>query len=277
MAPTDAPPDLVEMSVADVAGAIKLSEQAGWNQTAEDWSLVIRLGRAFAIAGPTGEPIATGLAVPYPSSLGWIGMVIVHGPYRRRGLASRLMERSIAELLERDLVPFLDATPAGQPVYERMGFRPVQALTRWRGQGEASAEPLREVGHVDEIAELDRLAFGADRSAVLADLLGRREARSWRDPGGAGYVLTRPGRTATYIGPSVARATDTALRLIESALAGISGPAAIDVPDREEEIGALLTDRGFQRERPFTRMALERDSVFGEPALVRAIAAPELG
>jgi hypothetical protein len=158
-----------------------------------------------------------------------------------------------------------------------MGFRPVQALTRWRGQGGGSGEALPSVEHVDEIAELDRLAFGADRSAVLADLLGRREARSWRDPGGAGYVLTRPGRTATYIGPSVARATDTALRLIESALAGISGPVAIDVPDREEEIGALLTDRGFQRERPFTRMALDHDTVFGEPALVRAIAAPELG
>jgi GNAT superfamily N-acetyltransferase len=265
------------MSVGDVAGALELSQEAGWNQTAEDWSLVIRLGRAFAVPGPDGSPIATGLAVPYPSALGWIGMVIVHGPYRRRGLASRLMERSIAELLERDLVPFLDATPAGQPVYERMGFRPVQALTRWRGQGGGWGEALPSVEHVDEIAQLDRLAFGADRSAVLADLLGRREARSWRDPGGAGYVLTRPGRTATYIGPSVARATDTALRLIESALAGISGPVAIDVPDREEEIGALLTDRGFQRERPFTRMALERDSVFGEPALVRAIAAPELG
>jgi hypothetical protein len=172
----------------------------------------------------------------------------------------------------------LDATPAGQPVYARMGFRPVLALSRWRREGGlAGARALPPIGDVQEIAELDREAFGSDRSAVLADVLGRRGGGSWLDPAGGGYLLSRPGRTATYVGPCIARETETALALLDSALAGTSGPVAIDVPDEQSEIAELLTERGFQRERPLTRMALDHDACFGEPSLVRAIAAPELG
>lgn len=281
MAPTEAEADLtpfVEMRETDVSAGFALSEEAGWNQTAEDWSLLIRLGRAFGIPGSEGRLVATGLALPYPSAFGWIGMVIVHGPYRQRGLATRLMERSIAELRDRGLVPFLDATPAGRPVYERMGFRAVEPLTRWRGRGGGPrAHDTQQLVDIAEIAELDRAAFGADRSAVLADLLARKGAVSLRDPAGDGFLLARTGRTARYVGPVVARETGTALRLLESALSEISGPVVVDVPDRQEEVTGLLADRGFEPERPFTRMALDQDRGFGDPALVRAIAAPELG
>jgi GNAT superfamily N-acetyltransferase len=278
MAPTDAPAGLVEMGEADVPAGFALSEEVGWNQTVEDWSLLVRLGRGFAVTGSEGGIVATAVAFAYPSGFGWIGMVIVHGPYRRRGLSTRLMERTIVELRDRGLVPMLDATPAGQPVYERMGFRAVRALSRWRGEGGGAAAPvLPPVEDVRDIAELDRAAFGADRSAVLADLLGRQGAGSWLDPAGGGYLLSRPGRTATYAGPFVARETETALGLLDSALARISGPVAIDLPDEHSELAQLLTGRGFQRERPLTRMALEHDTPFGEPSLVRAIAAPELG
>ena len=269
---------LVEMRAANVSGAFALSEEAGWNQTAEDWALLIRLGRAFAVAGSGGGLAATAVAFPYPPEFGWIGMVLVHGPYRRRGLATRLLERAVAELRDRGLVPVLDATPAGQPVYERMGFRPIEALTRWRGEGGGSTlSTLPSVRNVRDIAELDRVAFGADRSAVLADLLARPGAGSRSDPSGGGFLLSRPGRIATYVGPFVARETGTALALLESELAAISGPAAIDVPDRESEIADLLSERGFRPERPFARMALGRDTGFGAPTLIRAIAAPELG
>ncbi len=281
MAPTEAEAGLaplVEMRETDVPAGFALSEEAGWNQTAEDWALLIRLGRAFGIPGSEGRLVATGLAMPYPSAFGWIGMVIVHGPYRRRGLATRLMERSLAELRDRGLVPFLDATPAGRPVYERMGFRAVEALTRWRGQGGGpEAHDLPPLVDVAEIAELDRAAFGVDRSAVLADLLARKGALSRRDHGGDGFLLARTGRTATYVGPVVARETGASLRLLESALAEISGPVLVDVPDCQAEVAGLLAERGFEPERPFTRMALDQDTGFGDPALVRAIAAPELG
>jgi GNAT superfamily N-acetyltransferase len=270
---------LVEMRDADVAEGLALSDEAGWNQTARDWSLMIQLGRAFAIAAD-GRLVATGLALPYPPDFGWISMVLVHGPYRRRGLATRLLERSVAEERKRGLVPFLDATPAGRPVYERMGFRPIETLTRWRGSGGGSTpSPLPPVATQDlsRIAELDHAAFGADRSAVLADLHGRPGAVSRRDPATGGFLLSRPGRTATQVGPIVARETETALRLLESGLGVIPGPVVMDVPDREAAVARLLAGRGFRPERPFVRMALDRDTAFGDAALVHAVAGPELG
>ena len=271
---------LVEMGEADVSAGLALSEEAGWDQTADDWSLMIRLGRGFAVAGSEGRLVATALALPYPPAFGWISMVLVHGPYRRRGLATRLLERSIAELRNRGLVPLLDATPAGRPVYERMGFRPIEALTRWRGQGgDPTPSPLPPVSPrgLRDIAELDHAAFGADRSAVLADLRGRPGAVSRRDPTSGGFLLSRPGRSATHVGPVVARETKTALGLLESGLAAIPGPVVIDVPDREADVIGLLAGRGFRPERPYVRMALERDTGFGDAPLVRAVAGPELG
>jgi GNAT superfamily N-acetyltransferase len=281
MAPTDSALDAtVRLGVAELAAVTELSDEAGWNQTAEDWALMIRLGRAFGVPGPDGRIVATALALPYPPRFGWISMVLVHGPYRRRGLATRLLERSVAELSERSLVPFLDATPAGQAVYERLGFGAVSAVTRWRGLGRGRAQralPRLAAADLGALGKLDGAAFGADRSQVLADLLRRGSPVALRDPAGQGFLLSRAGRAATHVGPVVARETETALALLEGALDAIAGPALIDVPDRESELAGLLRHRGFEPERPYIRMALGRESAFGDEALVRAIAGPELG
>jgi GNAT superfamily N-acetyltransferase len=271
---------LVELDAAGVAAGTALSDEAGWNQTAEDWALMIRLGRAFGVRGADGHIVATALALPYPPRFGWISMVLVHGRYRRRGLASRLLERSVVELSERSLVPFLDATPAGRAVYERLGFGAVSALTRWRGLGRGRAQaalPRLAASDLGALGEFDEAAFGADRSQVLADLLRRGSPVALRDPAGEGFLLSRAGRTATHVGPVVARETEIALTLLEDALDAITGPALIDVPDRESELADLLRHRGFEPERPYVRMALGRETAFGDEALVRAIAGPELG
>lgn len=280
MAPTELDATVVDLGADDISAATELSDEAGWNQTAEDWALMIRVGRAFGVTGPDGRLVATALALPYPPRFGWISMVLVHGPFRRRGLATRLLERSLAELQDRSLVPFLDATPAGQAVYERMGFGPVSALTRWRGLGGGRAEhtqPRLTEADLGALGELDEAAFGADRSRVLADLLRRPESVALRDPAGAGYLLSRAGRTATHVGPVVAREAGTGVSVLEGALDAIPGPVLIDVPDRESELVELLRRRGFEPERPYVRMALGRETGFGEETLVRAIAGPELG
>ncbi len=268
----------VELRERHVAGALDLSRAAGWNQTAADWLLMIGRGRAFGIAAPDGGLVATALALPYPPGFGWVSMVLVHAAWQRRGLGTLLLSRAVDELRERGLVPFLDATPAGRALYDPLGFRAVESITRWRGTGRGDrAASLRPVPGAAEIAELDRAAFGADRTAILADLLAREGALSRIDPGGRGFLLTRPGRAATQLGPVVAFSESVALDLVDGALDRIAGPALIDVPDREAGLAGLLRDRGFEPERPFTRMALDRDTAFGEQALVRAIAGPELG
>jgi GNAT superfamily N-acetyltransferase len=280
MARTELEAALVELDASHVSAGLALSDEAGWNQTADDWALMIRLGDASGIAGGDGRLVATALALPYPPHFGWISMVLVHGPCRRRGLATRLLQRSIAALQRRGLVPLLDATPAGQAVYEQLGFRAVETLTRWRGHGgvqAGAALPPIAPAELGVLRELDETAFGADRSRVLADLLGREGVVALGDPAAGGHLLSRRGRTATQIGPVVTRDSAIALSLVEHALAAIPGPALIDVPDRETALAELLRARGFEPERPYARMALGRATGFGDPTLVKAIAGPELG
>ncbi|MCC6223333.1 MAG: GNAT family N-acetyltransferase [Thermoleophilia bacterium] len=280
MAATDGEAELpvVRLRERDVPAALALSEEAGWNQTAADWLLMIRAGEAFGAAGPDGRLVATALALPHPPELGWVSMVLVRASWQRRGLGTRLFRRAVEALRERGLVPFLDATPAGRTLYEPLGFRAVEPITRWRGEGRGgSTGGPAPVPGTAAIAELDRRAFGADRVAILADLLAREGALSGLAPGGRGFLLTRPGRTATQVGPVIADEPAAARTLVASALDTLAGPALLDVPDRETAVAGLLRERGFEPARTFTRMALGRDRAFGEPPLVRAIAGPELG
>ena len=275
MAPSDARDAPIDvLGPDDLDGALALSAEAGWNQVAADWRLMLRLGSGLAIRDD-GRLVASAIALPYPPAFGWVSMVLVHTPYRRLGLATRLVERATAALTDAGLVAVLDATPAGAEVYGPMGFRPVGRLMRWRGPGGARPSGATEPDIAARVADLDRAAFGADRGAVLADLAARPApvAAAADD----GYLLSRTGRTATQLGPLVASDGSTAVALLGAALDAVAGTAIVDVPEQATAVAAHLAGRGFARERPYIRMALGRDAIAGSPALVHAIAGPELG
>ena len=40
---------LVELDAAAAPAGLALSAEAGWNQTEEDWTLMLRLGQAFGV------------------------------------------------------------------------------------------------------------------------------------------------------------------------------------------------------------------------------------
>ena len=277
MAPSDVRDAPIEaLGADDVEAALALSAEAGWNQVDADWLLMLRLGSGFAVRDG-GRVVATAIALPYPPVFGWVSMVLVHAPYRRRGLATRLVERATAALTEAGLVPVLDATPAGAEVYGRMGFRPVGAMLRWRGNGGAGEAASREPGIAARVHDLDHTAFGADRGAVLADLSGRPAPVAALAAGGDGYLLSRAGRAATQLGPLVASDEATAVGLLAQGLDAVAGPVVVDVPEGATAVTAHLVGRGYEPERPFARLALGRDAIAGSPALVHAVAGPELG
>ena len=218
-------------------------------------------------------------------------MVIVRADQRGRGLATRLLERSVEEIRATGRTPGLDATPAGRAVYLRLGFEDSLPLARWRRPGAPPAAPsssgslprglrVRAAGADDRtrIERLDRTAFGADRGALLERLLGR----SWgfaavAEEGGRlrGFVLGRDGRTATHLGPLVTEDETVAAALAAHALGRISGPVTMDVGDRFSGFTRWLGASGFAVERPFTRMYVGRREPFGDPSLTLAIAGPE--
>jgi GNAT superfamily N-acetyltransferase len=232
----------------DLADLLSLSEAAGWNQTPEDWLRVMRLapGGCFGVE-LDGRVAATTTQVEY-GELGWIGMVLTHPDYRRRGLALALMRHALDGARARVLR--LDATAMGAPLYRQLGFADEHPIERWArapaafGPAPAALAPFR----LAEWREADAEAFGADRGALLASL----------DDGetcGEGFAFSRPGRLAAYFGPCLALTPAAAESLLASFLARYgTGPTAWDLDPGHPHAPALAAQYGFQPVRALIRM-----------------------
>src|SRR5688572_27885492 len=107
------------MEANDVAGAMKLSNEAGWNQTEKDWKLLIENPQNVCIlAEHDKEIIGTTTAINYANQIAWIGMVLVTKEYRGQGISKSLLT-NIFKRLESFKSIKLDATPEGQQVYKK--------------------------------------------------------------------------------------------------------------------------------------------------------------
>lgn len=265
-----------------IGAAMTLVEEAGWNQIAADWRIMGRLGDTVAIRDPEGHLVASALALPYRPGFGWISMVLVAGAMRRRGLATRLLADRIGWLRARGLVPVLDATEAGEPVYLKLGFTRGERFTRWQGEGGGVAAPdtVRRAGPEDRgwMSALDATVFGVDRSALLGDFLDRPGSAAFVTAGGeTGFVIARRGRLATQFGPLIAASEAEAAALLDAALAATAGPVFFDALDARTELEVHVLERGFARQRGFVRMSLGAIHDFGGGGRSMVIAGPEYG
>jgi GNAT superfamily N-acetyltransferase len=273
------------LAAADIEAACGLVAEAGWNQSAADWRIFLELGSAFAIRNEDGRLAATAATLPYPSGFGWISMVLVTAVFRRRGIATHLLEACISRLRDAGMVPVLDATPAGREVYKPLGFHDGWPLQRWRAQAKSPLERNSRVSalnasHWPQVLALDAAAFGCDRSPLLERLRARSRGFSCvyeKDGRIRGFLLGREGRIATQLGPIVADDEESAAALAAHALARLETPVIVDALERHGAFARWLAAHGFARERPYTRMALGRDELFGDPSRTFAIAGPELG
>ena len=82
----------------DIPAALELSQQAGWNQTAEDWRMLTDLAPEGCLAIQVdAELAATTTLLCYGRRLAWIGMVLTKVPYRGRGFARRLLTQALKQ------------------------------------------------------------------------------------------------------------------------------------------------------------------------------------
>jgi GNAT superfamily N-acetyltransferase len=198
------------LTPADIPAAMRLKEAAGWNQTETDWRNLLKLAPETCFGVECGGGLAaTATAVCYARRLAWIGMVLTDPAHRRRGFARRLMEHAIETLMARQVEWIkLDATEMGAPLYRQLGFEPECGIERWGATAEQSSR-IRDLSWRDQPAVLDRQAFGADRSELLAMLAPLGAAAV-----GDGYAMARPGAQAAYFGPCVSRRAETAEELL---------------------------------------------------------------
>jgi GNAT superfamily N-acetyltransferase len=277
---------LVPAHAEDVA---HLSVEAGWNQIADDWRLMLDEGRAFGIRDASGAWIASALVLPLGPAISWVSMVLVTKPARHQGLGSRLLQRCLAEVEASGVAAGLDATELGRPIYLPLGFRDVYPLSRWRAEAgtRRSVDPPPGVRvwpataqDLQRIIACDQACSGFDRGRILEHLLARAPALARiaerADGSLAGYALGRNGHSAMHIGPVVADDEAIGMALLGSAMASTPEPVILDVPDRHQGIRQWLADQGAAAPRTFMRMLRGPFPAIEDAGKVFALAGPEL-
>jgi GNAT superfamily N-acetyltransferase len=270
------------LTSADIPFADSLRAAAGWNQIPADWQRAIDLSpRGCLLAECEGRLVATATIIAYGHDLGWIGMMLVHPDFRRRGIARVLMQHSI-EILQSARVKSikLDATPAGREVYLHMGFKDEYTITRYQNDAASTqkVDTIRAATKHDlrRIIELDQAASGVVRENVLTRLFVDCAQTVVCEANGqvTGFGMLRPGSLASYLGPIVTT-NPTVGQQIASALA--SGKILCDLPDQNSSATAWAKSQNLTPQRTLTRMHLGENITPAAPQSYFAIAAPDLG
>jgi GNAT superfamily N-acetyltransferase len=274
-----------DMTARDAEAGLALSRLSGWNQTEEDWSLLLEPPSVFRAATLDDRVIGCAGAMVYGKRLAWVCMVLVDPAERSHGVASRLVGEVLERLPEVEAVG-LDATPLGVPVYARLGFAPAGTLARLETRAPASGLPVparvRPILQADlaDILLRDLEVFGANREPLLRRAWSAAPELAWclGDPAaGPGYGFGRRGANATQIGPVVAEGDAAALDIVAASLARRPGERFfLDAPAWTEWRSALAR-LGFQEQRPFTRMYRGGHHPRSLPSHSYAVFGPEFG
>lgn len=261
---------------ADLPTALDLAADRSWAREAHKWRLLLSAGTGYGIDAPADDPvgglIGAFVLTPYPGYR-CVSMVLVARRHERRGLGERLMRHAIAE--SGDAVVFLSATANGRPLYEKLGFTAVGAVTTlqgpFTGADPGQGDTFQDEGHgrdgvrvrpataadMPGLLALDRPVFGTDRTELLARLpsfADRLAVAQAPDGHLTGYAASWPNVTTTVIGPVVAQDLRTARALISHLGAAATLPLRYDVDDRHPELAGWLRSRGLSGEFRCTLM-----------------------
>jgi GNAT superfamily N-acetyltransferase len=285
------------MTEADLEDGLRLSRASGWNQTVEDWRVLLSLGPGlFRVAVEEGRIVAAGGAARYGTALAWICMILVDPARRGHGIGTRIFDDVLGrtEALVRAgglRVVGLDATPAGRGIYVQRGFRDAGGLVRMRKgsglescpAGESTIQDLTPAvrpltaDDLDSVLARDREVFGADRGAVLRWAFAAAPDLAWvgKEAGRTAYCFGRHGDHSDHAGPVVAEDAIVAAGLVQACLARPrSRPLIVDARAEPGWI-ARLAAMGFREQRSFTRMYLGEPRPASQPSAEPAVLGPE--
>ncbi len=279
---------LRQMALTDVPELMGLKNAEGWNQLEFDFEFYMRQWPTGCFALEfEGRLVGSAIAVNYHDQIGWVGVVIVHPDCRRQGQATRLL-RTVMDNLSGCRGIWLDATPAGQPVYEKLGFEFEYMLARYICPAAVPGpnvdisvcKPV-DTADLPRLIEMDAAAFGAKREGLIEYLLKTWRAGAFKyeiDGRIAGFCVGRAGSRYRQIGPVVAESPEIAKTILNCALARFKGqPVCVDLIESQAEFKAELLDRGFAAQRPLGRMCRGKAVAAPVPQTYFAIPGGEFG
>lgn len=273
---------LQDIPAADAVMSAAYKSPRSWNHNLRMFLKMQPDG--WFVAEQDGEIIGTCGATDY-GAFAHIGLMTVRPDQQRRGLGLALMEHVLGWINQHGCpVVTLDASVAGAPLYERLGFVDVYKTVMYSFDDCASLPPLSE--HVtpmrdEDIAALvdfDTPIFGACREAVLRAYLANFPQRAFvaRDERGAitGFVFAQEHR----IGPWVAVDRSTAQDLLAAVMPlEYSMVPGATVPVINDDAADLLMRFGFSPQRSLRHMQRGADGLIGDPARVYGQASLAIG
>jgi hypothetical protein len=233
------------LTAGDLPAAHELSVAVKWPHRREDWEFALNLGAGVG-AEDQGGLLGTALHWKFGADHASLG----------RGIGRDLMTRTMDALGER--TTFLNATPAGQPLYEKFGFKAMGSIHQHQGTGGAHppavqlapGERIRPLGarDPDRLSALLNRSAGYDRTQVLGALLNVAEGVVLdRDGEPVGFALMRRFGRGHVIGPLVAPHIEGAQALISHLVGSNEGKfVRIDV-DGNSGLSDWLDGLGLQQ------------------------------
>ncbi|BCU81489.1 N-acetyltransferase [Polycladomyces abyssicola] len=249
------------LTETDVHDVVRLSNLLERGYAESEIRMILQAGNLLGHRSGEGTIVSTAAILPYQGNLASLGVVMVDYRYRRRGLATRLVQTCM------DIVPeysvMLVATDEGKPLYEKLGFRTVDTLHRMIAGEYQYQRPAHlqmqytqfcsiDEQDLPELLKLDQEAFGADRSKFLNLRLRQAKYTSiLRNHAGrcTGYALAVPTPELLVIGPVVAPDSRLAFLLIDDIARRYQGKIQINIPSVHQDLIRFLMRCGFKLAR----------------------------
>lgn len=242
----------------DLGACLNLSQPAGWNQTEGDWRRALELQPDGCFAAVQDGVVIGTCTVCAFGPVAWVAMMLVDPAHRSRGIGRALMEHALAFLDALKVRSVrLDATPMGQPLYEKLGFVSQFRLARYAGTlPPDDSPPSPDVMPVsaerwEELAAMDEHVTRTDRRKLLRYLFNKQPGEV-RFVEGRGWMTCRQGAVAVQFGPCEGEAGDL---LLSDAFRRYAGRHVyIDIPEMNAAARALAEERGLTIQRHLQRM-----------------------
>src|SRR5690606_656496 len=204
------------------------------------------------------------------------------------GIGQMLMKSILNELKDFPCIK-LDATPAGFPVYAKLGFAKEYSiymmirlpLNKLYQEYEKFNIKAAQPEHLQPLADFDKAIFGVERQTVLQYLYTQSPATALileKKDIIKGYIMGRPGTNYYQLGPLIAESTEASIALLSNALSALEGiPVVVDILTDKKDLIGWLNTQGFNPQRELIRMYYRKNLIQGNVRQQFLISGPELG
>ena len=285
--------DSFELRTVDIADVEAdhlhaLSMAVGWQYHANEWCFLRQCGVGLAALDEIDRVVASAMMFPYDEGFATLGMVIVSPRLQGQGVAPWLVRRLLAKFPALSLR--LNATDESRRLFARLGFAgETEKVHLFRGKTQCPAEmpptgrkqkiePLSE-DHLDDVADMDRAAFGVSRGSVLSRLLREKTGYGLFEAGRlVAFAFRRTAGRGHIIGPVVAIEEMDAIALVRRHFADLEEQLVrLDAVRDSGAFSDFLAQSGLVAIETLTTMSKDEPQPMGSgTARIFALAGPSL-